>query len=736
MSTPLPSTRSLQVVWSFAAAILALGSLAALSAQTPAAPVALDVPLSPRNASYTIDVTLDPATRMLRGHQVLAWTNLQDQPTSELWFHLYWNAWRNDRSTWMLEDRLRRRSDRGDDIEEGDWSWIDVQSARLLPNLAPAPAPPAELAPPSPPAPEGTPSAPAPPAGAAPAPGAPLVVQPPADLMGSMRFASPDDGNPEDRTVLVVTLPRPVAPGETVRVEMTWSAKIPRTFARTGFRGDFFFIGQWFPMVGVLESDGWNCHQFHAATEFFSDYGVYDVSITVPKAYVVGATGVETESRDNPDGTTTHRFRQPDVHTFAWTASPDYLVRTASFAVSGLPPVEMRLLLQPEHVAQAARHFAATRVALEKYGRWYGAYPYGHITIVDPAFGSGAGGMEYPTLFTAGTRLFAPLGGGSPEGVTIHECGHQFWYGIVGDNEFENAWLDEGLNTFSTARAYDAAYGQRRFVQRYLDPPGSRDGFLPVLFPDLAIDRMVGGNRLDSYRSGATSDSEATPTFRYYPPTAAQITYSKTALWLSTLERYLGWPVLQKAMATFFERYRFKHPRPEDFFAVVDEVSGRDMTWFFDQVYRGSDSFDYAIESVASFPAAAEGFVEEEGKRVYQPPPDEGEATGEVRLYRTEVVVRRIGGATFPVDVELVFADGSKERRSWDGKGRWTMLVEEKPFKLSYAVVDPDRVLLLDLDYTNNSRRLKSAATFPAVKWASKWMVWFQDLLSTFGYFV
>ena len=112
-----------------------------------------------------------------------------------------------------------------------------------------------------------------------------------------------------------------------------------------------------------------------------------------------------------PPGTATHRFYQEDVHDFAWTTSPDYVERRARFEHPALPAVDMRLLLQPEHAGQADRHFEATRATLKYYGEWYGAYPYGHVTIVDPAWNSGAGGMEYPTLFTAGTRWIAPRGG-------------------------------------------------------------------------------------------------------------------------------------------------------------------------------------------------------------------------------------------------------------------------------------------------------------------------------------
>lgn len=667
-------------------AILATGLACTAAAAQPA--------LSPRNANYTIEVRLDPDSKTLEGRQILEWRNIQEHPADELWFHLYWNAWRNDHSTWMRGDRLRGSSDLdGRRIREADWGWIEVDSVGLLD-----------------------------------AGGDPV------DLAPGMRFATPDGGDRTDRTVMVVALPGPVGPGETARVEMTWHAKIPRTFARTGYRGDYFFFAHWFPKLGVFEEDGWNCHEYHAGTEYFSDYGVYDVRMTVPGRYVLGATGRETERQANDDGTVTYRYQQSDVHAFSWTASPDYVVREERFEEPGLPAVDLRLLIQPEHLGQADRHMAATRAALLHYGSWYGPYPYRHVTFVDPAYGSGAGGMEYPTLFTCGTRLFNPMGGDSPESVTVHEAGHQFWYGIVGNNEFEHAWIDEGFNTFSTLRTLDVAYGDRLLVRRYLPPPGRGSGFFPVKVPGIAVDRWAG--RLNRYRPDANTDDPSTPTFLYHPATGASLSYSKTALWLRTLENHLGWEEgLRPILSTFFERYKFGHPEPEDFFAVADEVSGQDLGWFFDQVFHASVSFDYAVDSVASFPAEIEGLVFEEGRPVYRKGLDEDDED-EVRLWRSEVVVRRLGEGRFPVDVLLVFEDGEQRRETWDGQSRWKLFVAERPSKLRYAAVDPDRVLMLDPDYTNNSRLRESAPRLAAGKWASKWMVWLQDLLSTFAFFV
>jgi hypothetical protein len=382
----------------------------------------------------------------------------------------------------------------------------------------------------------------------------------------------------------------------------------------------------------------------------------------------------------------------------------------------------MRLLLQPEHAGQQDRHFRATRAALKYYGTWFGHYPYGHVTIVDPAWQSGSGGMEYPTLFTAGSRWLAPSRVTQPESVTIHECGHQFWYGIVGNNEFEHAWLDEGLNTFSTSRALFEAYPLNFHSQRYFG------GFVPWVFRDLPLTRET--SRLDSYRSTAESDVPATPTYQYWPATASGISYAKTALWLHTLEKYLGWPTLQRALSTFFERWKFRHPKPADFFAVVNEVSGRDLTWFFDEVHGSSNVFDYGIEQFQSVPAGASGGAAgEDGGRTA--------GAGEPgREFETTVVVRRYGEAVFPVEVAVEFADGETARETWDGRARWRLYSYRRAARAASVEVDPGRVLLLDIDRTNNARTLEPEAGKASTKWMLSWMGWLEDLMLTYAFFV
>ncbi|MXZ71907.1 MAG: M1 family metallopeptidase [Acidobacteria bacterium] len=654
------------------------------------APGGAQAPTSPRNANYDIDVTLDPAARTLTGRETLTWRNISPNPTSELQFHLYYNAWRNTRSTWMRERLLGRGAGLHNRAEE-DWGWIDVTSMRLRGGAA----------------------------------GGDDL-----DLLGQAAFIAPDDGNPDDRTVLRAPLPAPVAPGETIDVEIEWTTRIPRPFARTGAVGDYFFLAHWFPKIGVLEADGWNCHQFHTGTEFFSDYGVYDVRITAPSGWVVGATGRAQGVTDNGDGKTIHTFHAEDVHEFAWTTSPDFLVVEDRFEHPTLPPVDMRLLLQPEHAGQEERHFRPTRETLRLYGEWFGAYPWDHLTIVDPAWRSSSGGMEYPMFITAGTRWLAPASTDGPEEVTVHEAGHMFFQSGVGNNEMEHSWIDEGLDTYATARVMEQEFPFVRELRFF-------GGFVPWPQPDVPWDRVIHGDRIAGYRAAARSDVQATPTYRYWPGTGGAITYNKSALYLHTLERHLGWDVVRRGMADFYRQWKFGHPKPNDFFDAMNGAAGEDLGWFFDQVHGSSAVFDYGIAALSSRNAAGRGWFDDGRYR-----DESGSAAGANRearsgpdnWYESLVTVRRYGDGIFPVEVVVEFADGTSERRRWDGQAQWTYYRFVRPSRAVTATVDPDRVLLLDIDFTNNSRTTRARAGEAAAKWTLAWIVWVQDLLLTAGF--
>jgi len=222
---------------------------------------------------------------------------------------------------------------------------------------------------------------------------------------------------------------------------MEFVSQLPRVVQRTGFARDFHLAAQWFPKLGVFEEDGtWTCPQFRFESEFYADYGTYDVTLVVPEGHVVGATGERLSANPESGGRVAFRHRQEGVHDFAWTAWPGFVERRRVFRHPELPPVEMILLLRRETSGKAERYFTALSHGLRLFGLWYGAYPYPTLTMVDPPWaGSGAGGMEYPTFITTGGRVLSPPATMSPETVTVHEFGHQYWYGLLATDEFRES---------------------------------------------------------------------------------------------------------------------------------------------------------------------------------------------------------------------------------------------------------------------------------------------------------
>ncbi|RME46635.1 MAG: M1 family peptidase, partial [Deltaproteobacteria bacterium] len=476
-------------------------------------PISLFASRTPQIASYRIEVRLVPDAHKLVGREVLHWVNPTDDEIPDLWFHLYMNAFKNEESTFMRESGGRHRGfgSKEDDAEK--WGYIDIQRIRRL-------------------EPEGVEEETA-------ATETETTEDPWENLHTRITFEHPDDLNEKDQTVARIALPEPIPPRGTIDLEITFETVMPRIFARTGYEREFYMVGQWFPKIGVYLPAGhggvphgrWNCHQFHANTEFFADYGTYHVEITVPERFVVGATGRRIERRPAGEaGLLTYVFEQEDVHDFAWTAYPRYRVHREEFPrpktqwrtygdESPLSEkIEITLLYQPEHEKLVARHMKAIKGALEAFGRFVGTYPYDTITLVDPPyFALGAGGMEYPTLITCGSSFIFSLGMFEDvritEVVLVHEFGHQYFYGLLGSNEFEEAYLDEGFNSYYEGRVMDAIYGEEASY-------GSMFGMPAPSFASAHI----------SYASRPEGDPIAERAWVFSPGMYSRNTYSKTAI--------------------------------------------------------------------------------------------------------------------------------------------------------------------------------------------------------------
>ena len=619
---------------------------AAAGLAIPATTTAINsaTPLSQRVVAYDIDAKYNAKAHSLDATETLTYHNLTGQPLDTFPFHLYLNAFQPT-STWVREGK--REATRGQDFEKWDPKSNGADEIKSFE----------------------------------------VVGQ--GDFTNQLQFIHPDDDNKDDRTVVQVHLPKPIPLDGYVQFKIKFHDQFPETLERTGWNRDFVLGGQWFPKVGVWWHGAWNCHQFHAYTEFFADFGVYDVKLTVPQYEVVGASGIEVSSVNNPDGTKTVAYHGEDIHDFAWTASPHYLIYNDIFQ-STMGPVKLRIMMQPAHWGQAERHALIAKQTMERFDRWYGPYPYKTLTIVDPDPGSQALGMEYPTFITGGTNWFMPKGLLLPEGVVEHEFGHQYWYGMVATNEFEDAWMDEGINQYSEAKVMDSIFGPSTSV--------------------LNLWGITGGERDQDrlfYESVAALDSMAQNGWQYFNYNSyGGITYGKTALILLTLENVIGEDTMRQAMHTYFLRYRFTHPTKEDFLKTIEEVSGKDLRWYFNQAVYGTQVLDYEVLKISSVPVEwyKDDLQEKKG----------------VTEYVDNVWIHRKEDFVMPVDVEIKFDNGDKVREHWEGQDRWVRYAYRKKAKVESVEVDPDHKIYFDRNNFNNSQT-EEANGAAARKLANYW---------------
>ena len=475
-------------------------------------------------ADYEIEVSLDPDAHRLQASERVRWTNTTATPTDEIYLHLYLNAFASSETTFMRE--LRGSSLRSRVALSDDWGWVRIER---------------------------------------------MVLDEGVDLMSEIEFVRPDDDNADDFSVARVALGRVVEPGGVVELEIEFSAQLPRIIARTGFMNDFHLVGQWFPKLGVFEGEeGWNCHQFHASSEFFADFGAYRVSITLPENWVLGATGVEAGSAPADGGRRTVMYRAERVHDFVWCAAPPDLMEVVetdfspgrdvpmqwleraqsllglSAAELELPPMRLRLIVPHSQRVLVPRILRAARLSVAWFGLFYGPYPYPQVTIVSPPMGAEeAGGMEYPTFFTTGANrldAYPPFSWSSDiEAVSVHEFGHQYFQGMLASNEFERGWLDEGVNTYAELECMTAI---------------TADGLVPEIrpFPYWGAERLALAVPQVPVKVGVRA-WDYRRRWVYY-----LASYAKTAVVLRTAEGLIGAEAMARGLRSYFDRHAFGHP--------------------------------------------------------------------------------------------------------------------------------------------------------------------------------
>ncbi|CAN7511000.1 M1 family metallopeptidase [Massilia sp. LjRoot122] len=659
--------------------------------------------LSDRVVSYRIAATLDPVRHVVSGRQQLTWRNRSAVPVRSVYVHLYMNAFAGEGSSFFTEQRQRGEAFRGGiDTKDGEWGHISLQG----------------------------------------------VSQGGARV--AWRFVQPDKGPATDHTVARLDLPEAVAPGASTTLDMAFSTQLPRVIARTGHHGSFHLVAQWFPKIAVLELPGergataprWNAHEFHLDSEFYSDFGSYDVSLTVPKGYTVGATGELQGAPVEKNGMLTHRYVQHDVHDFAWTAdsrSARPLVET--WTGPGSPIVTVQVLYPPEYEASAKPAMKAAKESLAYFSRALGPYPYRTLTVVIPPEGAEeAGAMEYPTFFTAaGYAEVAPKTQEAfdLDAVTIHEFGHGYFYGILASNEFEEPLLDEGLNSYWESRMM-----RDRGQQIYPAP-----GFLKRIGIDPAFEGFD-GMRLFMPRD-RPADAPGQNAWRRLQGIGP--VYTRGAVVLRDLEARIGSEAIERGFKEYYRRWKFRHPGIADLREALADGSGERAAVedvFAKQIYATARVDDRVakLTSEEELPLAGTRVVN--GKRV-----EESRAAVEERIakqraewekanpkakdglgpfpWRTEVTLRR-DGAAVPQTLVVRFADGSSETLTWNAASpdeKWRRFSWVKPARAVSAELDPRRAHYLDVNKLDDSRSMapdRSAST----RWTADAAAFFQLILS------
>ncbi|KAF1009377.1 MAG: hypothetical protein GAK28_00014 [Luteibacter sp.] len=661
--------------------------------------------LSDRVVSYRIQARLDAQHHVVEGRQQLTWRNRSDRPVSAVFLHMYLNAFENEGSTFLTERRLlsEGRSRGSGDIGKGEWGYIDLSS----------------------------------------------IDQDGASL--AWRYVHPDGGADTDHTVVRVDLAQPVAPGASVSLDMTFRSQLPKVVSRTGYQGAFHLVAQWFPKIGVLELPGergateprWNVHEFHFNSEFYADFGDYDVQLTVPKDFVVAAVGEQQGAPVVEGDQATWHFVQGDVHDFAWMAAPGFLSRETTWNGPGSPPVKVRVVYPPEYEAVAGPILKASTDSLSYFSRTLGPYPYRTVTAIVPPFhGEEAGGMEYPTFYTVDNALRVEpktLTEFLIDFTTIHEFGHGYFYGLLASNEFEEPMLDEGLNEF-----WDDRMLRERKQGVHLTKPFWRFfGVDPEMGPFM-LERMTAllshaadplgqnsWNRLSSAEYGTV--------------------YSRTATAMHDLEQRLGGEVIDKAFRAYYERWKFRHPSIADFRQSLVEASGKPevVDEIFSRYVHGTARVDDRVSDIVTeevLPLA--GMALKDGKRV-ETSPDDNEAAIERQRkaweaahpsagpgegpfpWRTTVTVWRDGEAV-PQSLKVNFADGSSDTVAWNDGRRWARFTFTRPARGVSAELDPERRIYLDANKLNDSRTVKADHS-ASTRWGSDFAALLQGIYALLG---
>jgi len=497
-----------------------------------------------QQVNFTIDVTLHDADRTLDGFVKMDYTNHSPDTLRFIWIHCWMNAFKNDRTAFTDQQ-----------LENGSTAYyFSNNDSRGYMNRL--------------------------------------------DFKVNGVTAKTAD-HPLHQEIIQLLLPSPLLPGASVKIETPFHVKLPYAWSRGGYSGSAFWITQWYPKPAVYDRKGWHPMPYLDNGEFYAEYGNYDVQITLPGNYVVAATGnlqdaaekewldhfkpvpagpVKKTNKQNakekplpqaPVADKTLRYKQDHVHDFAWFADKSYQVKHDTLQLSSGKSIDVYAFHYAKNESDWKNSIALIKRAILTKSKWIGEYPYQVVSVVD---GGNGGGMEYPTI----TLLES---GGSEkmlDFVINHEVGHNWFQGILGSNERNHPWMDEGMNTY-----YDTRYSIQQYGNNALDIVPVKMPFIQNRLPEdiqHTLLQTVTGIRKDQ---PIETSSEKFSLFNYN-----LVAYVKTGEWMKKLESELGVAVFDRAMQEYYRLWQFKHPYPEDFRNLMETVSGKDLGGIFSLLNR------------------------------------------------------------------------------------------------------------------------------------------------------
>ncbi|MFQ5708653.1 MAG: M1 family aminopeptidase [bacterium] len=607
-----------------------------------------------QDVHYTMNVTLLPQEHALTGEETLVYHNNSPDTLYKFYMHLYPNAYRGPESVYA---RDARRFFREVVANPEDGGYLRVENLRILSSDQPT------------------------------------------DALTLTAFKVKD-------TILEADLPEPLPPGGDLHIGLSFYLKIRKFVRRAGYRGNQFDFAQWYPKVCVYDETGWNAEPFHFMGEFYGEFGTFDVTINVPYEYIVSATGVVVagdpgwnlvrvnaslthaewndayrEIKKNireqgGDGKIrTVKFHAEQVHDFAWVACPDFLYESAEW--DGIPiHVLYRSYAKNQWSKVAAER--GTR-ALQWLSAKFGRYPYPQLTITHGLLG---GGMEYPMLV---------MDSSASESLILHEVGHIYFYGIFGNNEWKEAWLDEGFTSFQTRWYLESRYGKWGFDREEFS---QRANWLQKKRPQ-KTSRESNRDFALFYMNSGHNEPISKLSYRFNEPLDYSVNaYTKGAFFYDMLKYVVGDETFEKICHEYFKRWAFKHVNEQRFKAVCEEVSGQDLDWFFDEWLHNTVTVDYALGKVKK-KKTADG-------------------------WHTEVEIRRNEKGIMPVDVQLTTQDGQTFVARWDGIDLAGTVQFETASKPKTVLLDPEDAVLDNARINNGPLRLQFVFEYPNMTYSPR----------------